>query len=487
MPDLSIHPVYLSARAAIVAPERAIPITLYSAQKWLPRLGPERWCLIQLLRSLCIDSKRRNDGTKRVTCSWRQIAEMIDVHEETVASWLKHEPIPNDKPWRQISPVDDKATYLSLFIPRLRYAYETQNGKTRRVGFMLEILMEDPIVPEDEVKLQKQIEILQMQQGELGLATYRLAEEVNSDRSNLPQISTRLTNQQFSDLYYVNQKTDDLPLEANPGQLDLHNLVVNPDNSVLQAGVKQYNIELENYVNPSNLGLLDNKSEHSGKNVNELDTLIQHLKQNYSRKNVRRDAFEPIIKLTETLLEDDHSTGMLYKVLNALYPERLDLYVAAVRAGLDAAKTDPNINRGAVFVRALREFAEVAGIDLGLRRTESEYSYSDTAYFSGNPGSQAVADYPSPLAAPSLNEAVWSETQLVLRRQMTRATYDTIIQGTVLLRQEGNKYLIGVYTEMAKEWLDHRLRDIVQRALSTVVGKAVTVEFVLVSEANQYP
>lgn len=484
MPDLSIHPVYLSARAAIVAPERAIPVTLYSAQKWLPRLGPERWCLIQLLRSLCIDSKRRNDGTKRVTCSWRQLSEMIDVHEETIASWLKHEPIPNDKPWRQIIPVDDKATYLSLFIPRLRYAYETQNGKTRRVGFMIEILMEDPIVPEDEVKLQKQIEILQMQQGELGLETYRLTEEVNSVRSNLPQISDRLTNQQFSGLHNVNQNDYELPRDANPVQLDLHNLSVNPGNSVLQTSVKQYNIELESYVNPSNLELPDNKSEPSGKNVNELDTLIQHLKQNYLRKNVRREAFEPIIKLTEALLEDDHSTGMLYKVLNALYPERLDLYVAAVRVGLDAAKAEPSINRGAVFVRALREFAAVAGIDLGLKRTEPEYSYSDAEYSGGNPGSQAGADYPSPLAAPALNEAVWSETQLVLRRQMTRATYDTIIQGTVLLRQEGNKYVIGVYTEMAKEWLDHRLHDIVQRALSTVVGKTVAIEFVLVGEAN---
>ena len=46
MTDLSIHPVYLSARAAIVAPERAIPLSLYFAQKWLPRLGPERWSLI---------------------------------------------------------------------------------------------------------------------------------------------------------------------------------------------------------------------------------------------------------------------------------------------------------------------------------------------------------------------------------------------------------------------------------------------------------
>ncbi len=81
MSEFSIHPVYLSARAAIVAPERAIPVTLYAAQKWLPRLGPERWCLVMLLRSLSLDSQRRGDGTKRIACSWRQLAEMLDVHE----------------------------------------------------------------------------------------------------------------------------------------------------------------------------------------------------------------------------------------------------------------------------------------------------------------------------------------------------------------------------------------------------------------------
>ena len=178
MSDLSIHPVYLSARAAIVAPERAIPVSLYATQKWLPRLGPERWCLVLLLRSMCIDSQRRSDGTKRVSCSWRQLSEILDVHEETVASWLKHQPIPNDKPWRRIIPSDEKSKALSLFIPRLRYAYETHKGKTRRIGFLLEVLMDDPVVPEDEVKLQKQMEVLQMQQGELGLETYRISDQI---------------------------------------------------------------------------------------------------------------------------------------------------------------------------------------------------------------------------------------------------------------------------------------------------------------------
>ncbi|MBN1995813.1 MAG: hypothetical protein JW953_24215 [Anaerolineae bacterium] len=476
MPDLSIHPVYLSARAAIVAPEKAIPVTLYSVQKWLSRLGPERWCLVMLLRSLSIDGPRRSDGTKRVTCSWRELAELLDVHEETVASWLKHQPIPHDKPWRRIIPGDEKSKYLALFIPRLRYAYETHNGKTRRTGFMLEVLMEDPVAPEDEAKLQQRIEILQMQQGELGLETYRL-ENVKGRDADLPQISGEKMSPQNTDLHYVNQLNSDSLLSANPLQLGLHNTKVNQENLGLQTNVKQQNMGSDSYVNLPIVDLHNTESEESGKNVNELDILIQQHKRNNS-KNPRRTSLEPIVRLTEALLEDDHSTAMFYKVLQALYPERLDLYVAAVRVAVQAAEAEPEVNAGAVFVRALRDFADVAGVGLGLKPAAEENVNHKTGEWLG---AEVPKISEASFVLPSVDEAIWSETQSMLRRQMTQATYNAVIQGTELVGHEKGVYIIGVQTEMAKEWLDNRLRDIVQRALSSVVGKQVQIEFKLVT------
>ncbi len=480
MSDLSIHPVYLSARAAIVAPERAVPVTLYSAQKWLPRLGPERWCLVILLRGLCIDAPRRGDGTKRVTCSWRDLAEMLDVHEETIASWLKHQPVPHDKPWRCIIPTDEKAKYLALFIPRLRYAYETYKGKTRRVGFLLEILMEDPVVPEDEARLQQQVELLRMQQGELGLETYRVTENVRVDNFGLPQISEEVREPQKADSRYVNLQNPELPQAANPNQASLHRDVVNRGNSDLLTSVKQDNPNSDSYVNQSFSGLPDSKSRESGKNVNELDILIKQLKQINLTRTSRRSAFEPVVRSTEILLNDHHSGAMFHKVLNVLHPDRLDLYVAAVEVALEAAEADPEINQGAVFVRALRDFAAEAGVDLGLKQTldrEAEDSGDNLV------GTWVPTEEPSlpPLAPPSVNEAIWAETQSVLRPQMTRATYDTIIQGTTLLGRENGNYIVGVQTEMAKEWLENRLRDIVRRALSSVIGVTINVEFRLIN------
>ncbi len=478
MSDLSIHPVYLSARAAIIAPERAVPVTLYSVQKWLPRLGPERWCLVMLLRGLCIDAPRRSDGTKRVTCSWRDLAEMLDVHEETIASWLKHEPIPNDKPWRAIIPDDEKAHYLSLFIPRLRYAYETDKGKTRRVGFLLEVLMEDPVIPEDEARLQQQVELLRMQQGELGLETYRLTRNVTRGNPDLLPISEDLSQLQKTDLSLVSPGNSGLLLPTNPPQSDLHKQMVNPNNSDLLSGVKQRNTDLGSYVNLRFSNSYEGKSEEIRKNVNELDILINQLKQIKPSKNSRRDAFEPIIRLTESLLNDKHSEAMFYKVLNILYPNWLDLYTAAIQVALEADEGESPVNLGAVFVRALRDFAAEAGVDLGFKQTsgkELDNSEEETL------GTRVPADLLSlpPLTPPSVNEAIWAETQSVLRPQMTRATYDAVIQGTRLIGREDGTYIIGVQTEMAKEWLENRLRDIVRRALSSVVGVTVNVEFEL--------
>jgi hypothetical protein len=166
-----------------------------------------------------------------------------------------------------------------------------------------------------------------------------------------------------------------------------------------------------------------------------------------------------------------------------LYPTRLDLYVAAVRVALEAAEIDPQINQGAIFVRALRDFADEAGVELGLKQTSERELESREADSLGTQVPNMMTSLP-PLAPPSVNEAIWAETQSVLRPQMTRATYDTIIQGTMLLGRENGNYVVGVQTEMAKEWLENRLRDIVRRALSSVIGVTVNVEFRLI-DANK--
>ncbi|NIO72542.1 MAG: hypothetical protein GTN71_26850, partial [Anaerolineae bacterium] len=132
-------------------PELNVATSLYSVQKWLPLLGVQRWTLVQVLRCLCVHSPRRPDGTKWVTTTWKELGDLLDVDRRTIGQWLAHEPIPDQKPWHRLVPSPgEEIAYLSYFIPRLKYAYVHQDGVTRRQGFVLEILMEDPLVPADQ-------------------------------------------------------------------------------------------------------------------------------------------------------------------------------------------------------------------------------------------------------------------------------------------------------------------------------------------------
>lgn len=462
--DLSVSPVYLSARSAIVMPERAIAVTNYSLTKWLPRLGTDRWCLVQLLRGMCIDSPRRSNGIKRVVASWRYLAECLQVHEETIASWLKHEVIADDKPWRRIIPADDYAEYLSLFIPRLRYAYETENGKTRRVGFLLEVMMEDPIAPEDEVKLTQQVELMHLQQGNLGIDTYRVIRNVNFAQPDLREIAAPEVNR-------VNETQADLPGRGNSNLIRLTRPQVNPTQSDSLTNVKQVGADLSTGVTRNDSGLPQGKSTEIAHNVNKLKALIIQLEQLKTKKRNYQQVLEPIITLTEELLDDYHSTAMLYKVSRILFPDRMDIYVAALEEALTAYSFDAALNKGAIFVKTLRELADQTNIDLGFRKAGAA-----PESWAGQPTFAEPVDRQPVFEAP-FEEIVWAETLSMLQGQMTKAMFNSVMQNTQLTGKNRGVYVVQVANELAKDWMDNRLKNIVERALSDVIGAAAQVEF----------
>lgn len=77
---------------------------------------------------------------------------------------------------------------------------------------------------------------------------------------------------------------------------------------------------------------------------------------------------------------------------------------------------------------------------------------------------------------------IWSQTQLVLQRQLTRATYESLIQGTKLLPLLKGTYCVQVPTPTSRDWLEHRLKPMIIKALAGVVGHEVELEFVLAPE-----
>ena len=81
--------------------------------------------------------------------------------------------------------------------------------------------------------------------------------------------------------------------------------------------------------------------------------------------------------------------------------------------------------------------------------------------------------------ASALTEAhhLWQQTLDQLRFQMTRPTFDTWLRQTEVLSWEEDKLVIKVQSEAAQAWLENRLKETIERALSSVVGEICSVHF----------
>ncbi|MBK8899586.1 MAG: chromosomal replication initiator protein DnaA [Anaerolineaceae bacterium] len=76
-------------------------------------------------------------------------------------------------------------------------------------------------------------------------------------------------------------------------------------------------------------------------------------------------------------------------------------------------------------------------------------------------------------------ENAWKATLGELELQMTKATFNTWLKDTCLLRHKDNLYVIGVRNAYAKDWLENRLRDTILRTLSAIIGGPADVQFVV--------
>lgn len=75
---------------------------------------------------------------------------------------------------------------------------------------------------------------------------------------------------------------------------------------------------------------------------------------------------------------------------------------------------------------------------------------------------------------------IWTSAKAQLRLQMTRATYETWVNQT---HQVGditdNTLTIGVPNSYAQDWLEHRLYETLQRAVSAVAEQSLDLAFVI--------
>lgn len=95
---------------------------------------------------------------------------------------------------------------------------------------------------------------------------------------------------------------------------------------------------------------------------------------------------------------------------------------------------------------------------------------------------QARLQEPAPEVAPQEARAamdMWEQTLGDLRFQVTEATFEAWLRRTRALEFDGTTFVVGVHNEQAGEWLEGRMKNLVKRSLSEVVGNSVEVRFVV--------
>jgi len=159
--NLRAQPVFHQRVNAVLRPDRVVVCTEYFFLHWRPRLGPERAALVETLRYLIAQTAPKDSPMQRIEITAARLSEMTGMTARQVLALLQSEPLEDDKPWRRLQSPEEKGykTYvanqvaaLRAFIPRLRYAsaYDPQAGKTLRTGYILEVALDDPLLPQDQ-------------------------------------------------------------------------------------------------------------------------------------------------------------------------------------------------------------------------------------------------------------------------------------------------------------------------------------------------
>lgn len=74
---------------------------------------------------------------------------------------------------------------------------------------------------------------------------------------------------------------------------------------------------------------------------------------------------------------------------------------------------------------------------------------------------------------------LWKTAKQELVLQMTRQTFDQWLRPAELVGLENGQAVIGVASTYAVDWLSHRLRPVIERTLTRLLGREISADFVV--------
>lgn len=482
--NIIVKPVYLRAVNAIVQPELQVPCSAYFFRNWLPRLGTLRWCLVLTLRSIC--TQRQPDGTNRGEICRGDLAALVGVHEATISRILNSSPSSINRGWRVLASGkehDPETTLLSRFIPRLRYKYErdAEAGVTRRVGYVIDVVMDDPLIPEDEERL-----------------AVTLAEQLLQASASASKELTNITDWENEGVA-PQQPAKPSKQRATASRTTSPTRNSKTHNAISHSSVKQQlvtdTINVERQLAPSTKSV--SRYAAPAKGVTERDAPVLTLTNNYKYKNLdislnlsrKRDiraALKPLVEYAATSLQDEQSKGLYYATLTQLYPDNLDVFVTALESAQRQGRRRKSVNMGAAFVRAIREAAaeEEIALKLGSSEVRPDDVVEDTVEDEVDPSpkprpsrrvAQKGAESRHVLGSRLTTKQLWISLLEELRTKTSKASYEMWLRNCSIARVEADTVVIATPSAFAREWVNDRLLSIIRRALKQVVGREMNV------------
>lgn len=369
---LQLSPIYRRLRDSILRPHLRLTESRYFWEKWKHLLGPDATILIMEVRDRCNRSLSGDTGSASAagcvlgdgcTVSANELAAACGFSRVTLWRILQREDV------RQFVHVEHN------------YVYDRRIGKRRRTVSTYHVLMEDPLVPEDEPRLQELLAsqgLTAQAQAQSHPAHAEESEEPNSvmgasiARSMVTKAPARSTF--HSETEVVDNPAPKFHFETTKG-----------GSRQKRQNVEETKLTQRLVETPTLPSQDDPHSSLRGGTPSRLSSLLGSFSPSSAKPTApvgartvpapgpARPESEPDIwqkypqlayhiEEAETLLGDGHSRGFYINALKRLYPGHMAIWQRAL--GLAREQKQIRRSRGALFTRLLRTFAAEAGVSL---------------------------------------------------------------------------------------------------------------------------
>lgn len=375
---LSLSPVYRHLRDSITRPHLRLTESRYFWERWKPRLGPDATILVMEVRDRCNRSLTSADGTDGsggdCTVGANELAAACGFSRVTLWRILQREEV------KRFVWVEHN------------YVYDQSMGKKRRTISTYHVLMEDPLVEDDEAYVQSLIEASAapiVQTATLvestGLsavaATPRPRLQLETEVS-APTVQPATTPVPFSlkrlNVHGTNQEKR-LEGTSRGGVAAVGDVVKQGASLDPRAFVASL-LARDPLTQPRSVGTSRTPDsppalarsapadKNGGKSLQFAPPDPEH------RPDARRSSAEkypelvPFIDHAERMLGDRHSRGFYVTALRRLHPDHMHVWHRALGLASEQAPETIRRSRGALFASLLRTFAAAAGVTLSSPR-----------------------------------------------------------------------------------------------------------------------